>query len=180
MRILKENTAAAVIDIQERLFPHMHDNEKLLKNCQKLIDGLQALEVPLIVTQQYTKGLGSTIPAISFRFFNFSYFEKATFSCFDDPIIREQLNSLNKPVLILFGIEAHVCVMQTCIDLIDNGFTTVVVEDCISSRNPDNKKTAIERMRQEGAVITGFESLLFELTRTSGDEVFRRISGIVK
>lgn len=180
MRILKENTAAILIDIQERLFPHMHEGEKLLQNCQKLIDGLQILTVPVLVTQQYTKGLGPTLPSISIKFFDFSFFEKITFSCFDDPSVKDQLKSLNRYFIVLFGIEAHVCVLQTCIDLIENGYKPVVVEDCVSSRNLNDKKTAIGRMRQEGALVTTFESLLFELTRTAGNDVFKRISGIVK
>ncbi|NMC38329.1 MAG: isochorismatase family protein [Bacteroidales bacterium] len=180
MRILKDNTAAIIIDIQERLFPHMHDSEKLLQNCQKLIDGLQVLSVPMLVTQQYTRGLGQTHPLISIRFLDFSFFEKIAFSCFDEPSVKEQLNSLNRKFIVLFGIETHVCVLQTCVDLIENGYMPVVVEDCVSSRNLCDKETAIGRMRQEGALITTFESLLFELTRTAGNEVFKRISGIVK
>jgi nicotinamidase-related amidase len=103
-----------------------------------------------------------------------------SFSCFDEPIVREHLNSLNRSIIILFGIEAHVCVMQTCIDLIENGYKPVIVEDCVSSRNINDKKISIERMRQEGALVTTYESLLFELTRFAGNEVFKRISGIVK
>jgi nicotinamidase-related amidase len=180
MRIIKENTAAIVIDIQERLFPHMYESEKLLQNCQKLIDGLHVLTIPIIATQQYTKGLGPTLPSVSIRFFEFSFIEKMSFSCFDEPIVREHLNSLNRSIIILFGIEAHVCVMQTCIDLIENGYKPVIVEDCVSSRNINDKKISIERMRQEGALVTTYESLLFELTRFAGNEVFKRISGIVK
>ncbi len=180
MKILKEQTAAMIIDIQERLFPHMHEKERLLQNCQKLIDGLQVLAIPIVITQQYTKGLGPTIPAISIRFYDFSYYEKISFSCLDEQTIMEKLNSLERNNIILIGIETHVCILQTCIDLIERGFKPVVVEDCVSSRSLNDKKMAILRMRQEGALITTFESLLFELTRIAGDDVFKRISGIVK
>jgi len=180
MRILKDDTAAIIIDIQERLYPVISDGEKLLQNCLKLIDGLQLLSLPVIITQQYTKGLGPTIPSVVEKFSEFSYIEKISFSCFDEPSVREKLLSLKTHNILLCGIEAHVCVLQTCLDLLENGFMPVVIEDCVSSRNLNDKKIAIERMRQEGARITTFESLLFELTRRAGSEVFKRISGIVK
>ena len=180
MRILKEDTAAIIIDIQERLYPVISDGEKLLQNCLKLIDGLQLLSLPVIITQQYTKGLGPTVPSVIQKFSEFSFIEKISFSCYDEPSVREKLLSLKTHNILLCGIEAHVCVLQTCLDLLENGFMPVVIEDCVSSRNLNDKKIAIERMRQEGARITTFESLLFELTRRAGSEVFKRISGIVK
>lgn len=180
MRILKEDSAALIIDIQERLFPVMSESEKLLENCLKLIDGLQVLSVPLIVTQQYTKGLGPTIPSVVSEINGFNYYEKISFSCLDEPKINEALDSLNKHFVILCGIETHVCVLQTCLDLLELGCHPVVVEDCVTSRNLNDKMIAIERMRQEGALVTTFESLLFELTRVAGSELFKKISGIVK
>lgn len=180
MRILKEDTAAIIIDIQERLFPVISEGRRFLQNNLKMIDGLQALSVPFIITQQYTKGLGPTIASVVQKFSDFSYIEKISFSCFDEPLVKEKLQAFNRHKIIICGIEAHVCVLQTCLDLLDNGFLPVVVEDCVSSRNLNDKKIAVERMRQEGARITTFESLLFELTRRAGNEVFKRISGIVK
>ena len=180
MRILKDDTAAIIIDIQERLFPVISEGRRFLQNSLKLIDGLQVLSVPIVVTQQYTKGLGPTIPSVVEKFSEFSYIEKISFSCFDEPSVRENLLSLKKHNIILCGIESHVCVLQTCLDLLENGLMPVVIEDCVSSRNLNDKKIAIKRMRQEGACITTFESLLFELTRKAGDDEFKRISGIVK
>lgn len=180
MRILKEDSVALIVDIQEKLFPVMSEGEKLLQNCLKLIDGLQVVSVPLIVTQQYTKGLGPTLPSISGRITPFEYFEKNVFSCLDEPAVKDRLASLNRKFVVIFGIEAHVCVLQTCIDLLEKGYVPVVAEDCISSRNHGDKETAVGRMRQEGAVVTTYESLLFELTRRAGTEVFKKISGIVR
>lgn len=180
MRILKEASAALIIDIQEKLFPAMAESEKLLQNCLKLIDGLQVLSVPLIVTQQYTKGLGPTLPSVVSGINEFHCYEKISFSCLDEPNIKEAIDSLNKHFVILCGIETHVCVLQTCLDLLELGCKPVVVEDCVTSRNLNDKMIAIERMRQEGALVTTFESLLFELTRVAGSEVFKKISGIVK
>jgi nicotinamidase-related amidase len=180
MRILQNETAAVVIDIQERLLPHIYDGERILQNCLILIDGLKILSVPVIITQQYTKGLGPTVSPVVQRFSEFTYVEKTSFSCYEEPAFREKISLTGRQNAILCGIESHVCVLQTCLDLIDDGFRPVIVKDCISSRKPDDKETAIERMRQEGAIITTLESLLFELTRRAGSELFKNISRLVK
>jgi len=180
MRILKDDAIAVVVDIQERLLPHIHQWELTLQNCLKLIDGLQVLSVPMLVTQQYTKGLGNTDPSIVNIITGFSHIEKITFSCCGEPAITEKLSALGKKNVILCGIESHVCVLQTCLDLIDAGYNPVVVEDCVSSRKPNDKTIAIERMRQEGARITTLESILFELTKCAGTETFKSISKLVR
>ena len=180
MRILKNETAAVVIDIQEKLLPHMHDGPKVLENCAKLIAGLQILSVPVIVTQQYTKGLGPTDPSIAGKFPEFRYIEKTAFSCLDEPAFKKEITGTGKQNVIICGIESHVCVLQTCLDLLDGGYNPVIVEDCVSSRNPDDKRVSIRRMRQEGARITTCESILFELTRFSGNEIFKAVSRLVK
>jgi nicotinamidase-related amidase len=180
MRILQNETAAVVVDIQERLLPHIFQWEQTLQNCLKLIDGLQVLSVPILVTQQYTKGLGPTDPSIVTKISGFSHIEKNTFSCCGEPAFTEKLSYLGKKNIILCGIETHVCVLQTCLDLIESGFIPVVVEDCVSSRKHNDKVIAIERMRQEGARITTMESILFELTRSAGTETFKSISKLVK
>ena len=180
MRILKEKVAAVIVDIQEKLLPHIHDSDIMLRNCLKLIEGLKILSVPLIVTQQYTRGLGPTVPSIVKMFPEFMYIEKISFSCLDEPAFKKELTVLGKSDVILCGIESHVCVLQTCMDLLETGIIPVIVEDCVSSRKPEDKIIAIERMRQEGARITSMESLLFERTRVAGNENFKLISGIVK
>ncbi len=180
MRILQNETAAVVVDIQERLLPHIHDYGKVLENCLKLVEGLQILSVPLLVTQQYTKGLGPTNPSLAAKFDEFRHIEKTAFSCCEEPSFKEEISGLGKKNIILCGIETHVCILQTCIDLLEEGYAPVVVEDCVSSRNPGDKQVAIERMRQEGATITTSESILFELTRRSGTDTFKRISKLVK
>lgn len=180
MRILQNQTAAIVIDIQEKLLPHMHDSGKTLHNNLKLIEGLQVLSVPLFITQQYTKGLGATVPAIVQNFPEFSYIEKLSFSCYAVTDLADKIELSGKKNIILSGIETHVCVLQTCLDLLEAGLNPIIVEDCVSSRKPDDKKAAIERMRQEGAVITTMESILFELTGAAGNEIFKSISRIIK
>ena len=180
MRITKDNTAAVIIDIQERLYPHMYNREELERNVGILISGLHILKVPLLITEQYSKGLGKTIPAISERLENFEPIEKISFSCCDDSRFLKELNMLNKKFVILAGIETHVCVLQTVLDLIDSGFHPVLVEDCVSSRKENDKKIAVERIRSEGAIITTYESILLELCRVAGTETFKQISGLIK
>jgi len=180
MRIIREHAAAVIIDVQERLFPHMHEKDRLSENLCKLVQGLKLLEIPILLMQQYTKGLGETIEPVRRLMPDVAHMEKKAFSCCDESVFMEQCRALAKPYIIVMGIEAHVCVLQTVVDLIAAGYVPVLTEDCVSSRREHDKKIAVERMRSEGAVVTTSESLLFELCRVSGTEVFKEISRLVK
>jgi nicotinamidase-related amidase len=180
MRILRENSIGLVIDIQERLVPAMEESEVFVENSKKLIQGLQILGLPLLVTQQYTKGLGETIEEVKALIPDFQYIEKKDFSCFDEPVFAEKLAGSEKKTVIICGIESHVCVLQTAIDLKAAGYTPVVVLDCVSSRSFDNVDLAAERFRHEGIMMTSYESVLFELTRSAGAPGFKEISKLVK
>lgn len=180
MRILADKSAGLIIDMQERLYPFIHNHEQLTRNTVILIEGLKALGVKTMVTEQYTKGLGFTIPPLRDLLQDIKFIEKQAFSCCDEPAFCEELALAAPQHVIIAGIETHVCVLQTTVDLINCGYKPVVVEDCVGSRNPNDKAIAIERMRDEGAIITTYESLLFELLRYSGTEVFKKISKLVK
>jgi len=180
MRIPRDNSTALIIDIQERLLPHIHENEKVSTNTPILIKGLQALSVPVYVTQQYSKGLGATISSIESLFDPFRHIEKTAFSCCDEPEVIKIIEGGGQKFIILAGIESHVCILQTTIDLLERNYVPIVIVDCISSRNPDDKKIAIHRMRKEGAIISTCESMLFELCRYSGTEEFKSISKLIK
>ena len=180
MRILRDRTAGLVIDIQEKLFPFISGNETLSLNAGILIKGLQVLQIPILVTEQYTRGLGPTIQPIQQLFSGETPVEKLAFSCCDDPSFMDRLAALNKKFIVITGIESHVCVLQTTIDLLERDFIPVVVEDCVSSRRLNDKQMAVARMRRMGAVITTYESVLFELLRYSGTEEFKAISKLVK
>lgn len=180
MRILRDQTAAVMIDIQEKLYPVMYNKEALLDRLVILVKGLKLLKIPVVAAQQYTKGLGETIEPLRSLFSDFTIVEKTCFSCCDEPVLMDEITALDKKSIIVAGIESHVCVLQTVTDLLEKGYTPVVIADCISSRNPYDKEIAVERMRSEGAVITTCESILFELCRTSGAEEFRSISKLVK
>ena len=180
MRITKENTIGLIIDIQERLVPAMFENELLLKNCCILINGLNELGIQLVVTQQYTKGLGETAREIRDIISDFNYIEKRDFSCCDEPVFAEKLKNLGAENIIICGIESHVCVLQTAVDLKAAGYNPVVVMDCVSSRAPESIEIAKERFRFEGIMMTSYESILFELTRSAAAPEFKAISKLVK
>lgn len=180
MRILADNTTALVIDLQERLVPVVSNKEQLIKNCQILIQGLQALDIELAVTHQYSKGLGVTIPEIQECITNFQPIEKADFSCLDEVGYASWLKETGKKNVIICGVESHVCVLQSAIDLKDAGYNPIVVLDCVSSRTEENKAMGIERLRHEGIMVTSYESILFELTRSAKAPAFKTISKLVK
>ncbi len=181
MRILAEDTMALVIDFQERLVPVINNNEELIHNTEILIKGLQTLGVPTLVTQQYTKGIGMTVPALTEAIGEgFTYFDKITFSCAEDSTIIHSIEEMGKKNIIVCGIEAHICVLQTVIDLIAKGYQVILVEDCVGSRKDSDRLVGIRRAVAEGAVITSYESILFELTRVAKTEVFKEISRLIK
>jgi nicotinamidase-related amidase len=180
MRIPVEQSTALIIDIQEKLFPHMQERQVLSDNCRKLIQGLTVLDVPFILTEQYPKGLGPTIETVKNLLPEMNPLEKITFSCCKSETFNVQLALLKRKNVIVAGIEAHVCILQTVVDLIEQSYQPVVIEDCISSRKMNDKSVAVQRMRQEGAIISTCESILFELCRQAGTEKFKLISKIVK
>ncbi len=180
MRIVKENTLAVIIDLQDKLFPHMAEKDILERNVRILVKGLKILNITCLVTEQYTKGLGFTIPSVKSSFENDIFIEKTSFSCCDTAGFMASLQELRPVNIIVAGIEAHVCVMQTVNDLCEKGFKPVVVADCISSRKESDKLYALERMKTEGAIISTCESVLFEILRFSGTEQFKAVSRLIK
>jgi nicotinamidase-related amidase len=181
MRLKKEECCAVIIDIQYRLFPHIYDFEQIELNCARLIEGLNILNLPLLFTEQYPKGLGPTISSLRGLIkTDTKPIIKSDFSCCGEPDFMEAVESTGRKNVIIAGIEAHVCVLQTVIDLIESGYQPVLVGNCVSSRKRVDRDFAIERMRGEGAIVTTYESLLFELLETSKSEEFKGISNLVK
>ncbi|MDF2485294.1 MAG: hypothetical protein K0R46_1462 [Herbinix sp.] len=181
MRITAEDTMALVIDFQERLVPVIEHQEELIHNTEILVKGLQALKIPIIVTQQYTKGIGMTVPSLVELFGeNFTYEDKVTFSCAENETILHKIQETGKKNIIVCGIEAHICVLQTVIDLIALGYHVILVEDCVGSRKEDNRQIGIKRAILEGAIPTSYESILFELTRVAKTDTFKEISRLIK
>lgn len=176
MRIQKENAIALVIDYQEKLVPVMHKKETLIHNSAILLAGLDVLGVPMVITQQYTKGLGGTVKEIMGAAGSEEYIDKISFSAFD--CVKEAIQG--KKYVIVCGIETHICVLQTVIDLAAAGYIPVVVADCVSSRKESDKKIALQRMKDEGAIVTTYESVLFELLKVAGTETSKKIQRLIK
>lgn len=180
MRIKKDEVIGLVIDVQGKLLPHMYEADKVEEGIVKLAKGLAYLDIPVVVSEQYRKGLGETVESVSSVVVDYNPLEKKSFSCLDERILNDAIFSKNKKYVIISGIETHICVMQTAIDMIEAGLIPIIVEDAVSSRKESDKNIAIERLRSEGAIITTIESILFELTRFSGSEVFKNISKLIK
>lgn len=181
-RIAREDTQSMVIDVQERLTPHIYDHQNIVKQIVTLIKGLQVLGIPIMLNEQYKKGLGDTLPEIRDTLVgnNAKSFEKVTFSACDNDDSWNHLAQQNRSTVLLFGVETHVCIMQTALDLLDNGMQPVIIGDAVGSRFPYDKKQAIRRIRRAGGVITTVESILFELCRSSKDPAFKTISNLIK
>lgn len=181
-RIMRDNAQAMVIDVQEKLSPHIYRHDEIVQKITTLIQGLQLLGVPIMLNEQYKKGLGETLPEIMsvLDTSKAKTVEKVTFSACDNDEAWNHIAQQNRTSVIVCGVETHVCVMQTVLDLLDNGMQPVVIADATGSRDSYDRRQAIRRMRRAGAVITTTEAILFELCRSSKEEVFKDISQLIK
>jgi nicotinamidase-related amidase len=176
----RTNALLIVIDIQGNLAQAMYDKENLFANNVKMIQGSKAFNLPIIVTEQIPQKLGQTLSVISQELNGIVPIVKETFSCWDDQNFIKQLTALSRKHIVLTGIECHVCIYQTALDLISNGYTVHLVSDAVSSRTPENRQVGIDAMKSAGAHITSTEMVLFELLRTAADPKFKEIFKIVK
>ncbi len=172
----KDNTALLIIDIQDRLANVMKMREDVIKNCLHLIELAKMLNIPVVLTEQYPKGLGPTVNEIKEQLPVYQPIEKLTFSCCEEPNFLNEIKKLNKKSIILTGMETHICVLQTCIGLLKEGFHVHLVRDAVCSREKENWKTGVEFMRDAGAVVTCTETVLFQLLKVAGTEEFKAIS----
>jgi len=175
-----DSTALLIIDIQEKILGVMNNPEMVISNTIKLIKGFKVLGLPIFFTEQYPKGLGPTAPQISQELDGLTPIQKMTFSCFGAENLFKEISEKNISQVVVAGIESHVCVQQTALDLIANDIQVNIAADAVSSRKELDYKTALERMRTHGAEITTAESVLFELLNVCGTDQFKAISKIVK
>ena len=180
MKLLAEDTMALVIDYQEKLIPVIYNNEEIVNKTSILIKGLRELVVPIIVSQQYTKGLGNTISPIAEALGDFEPFDKKSFSLIGDEDINRAIKHTGRRNVIVCGVEAHICVLQTLLDLSEEGYNVYLVEDCIGSRKENDKVMACRRAENEGGYITTYEAVLYELTGGAGNPHFKAISKLTK
>jgi len=171
-RLDRSTALLLIIDVQEKLMPVIANHEQVEANIVRLIRGAQILGVPILITEQYVKGLGHTVAPLREALGDaHKPIEKSCFSGY-----RE----LDRKQVIVAGVETHVCVYQTVSDLLANGYEVTLVADALSSRTIENKETALRRMMSDGAKLSSTEMALFELTVAAGTEEFRSISMLVK
>ena len=183
MRILPEESVCIIIDDQQKMLPTIYHHQELIANTKKLVLGLLSLQIPMMITEHYKKGLGETVPELKEvieTYENAKFFEKITFSAYRTEEIKQYIKSLNKKNIILCGVESHICVLQTAIDLQNDGHQVVLVADCIGSRTEENKKIALKRAEFEGVILITYESILFELLQKAGTPEFKTILNIIK
>lgn len=177
--LAQEKTVLMVIDIQERLVPALPDSLEVIKNTNTLITVSSKLNIPIIATEQYPKGLGKTVAEIDFTNKEVSVFEKMTFSGCTDEVLTA-LKQLGRKKIIITGMETHVCVFQTVKDLLAQGFQVFVVEDAVCSRAEQNYRNGLSLMSAMGAVVTNTETVFFDLIKKSGTPLFKELSKLIK
>lgn len=179
MRIRKEDTMAIVIDYQEKILAAMAEKEELLRKSEILLKGLKAMEIPMVLTTQYAKGLGNNVEQITEAMGVSEAIDKGCFSVFASDEVKAALPRGRKNVIIC-GIEAHICVLQTIIDMKEAGYQPILVTDCVTSRSLADKEIALLRAQQEGALLTTTEAVLYELMETSKAPEFKTVSALIK
>ena len=178
MRILPDYTIFVMVDIQEKFHPHIHSIDSVIRNASILNKAAEILDIPLLITEQNPRGLGSTIQDIYLPQ-NHEKMVKSKFSIFEEDIdhyIREK----KKNMVILYGIEAHICIMQSVLEALSKDLIPIVVEDAVSSISLHNKEIAIRRITQEGGIVVSTEMLLFELIKDAIHPDFKSISKLIK
>lgn len=172
------DTALLVVDVQEKLMPHIANHEKIIPNISRLVDAAKLCAIPVVATEQYPKGLGATIAEVGDRLSD-PCLEKLTFSCVGDEAVRTQLSKLSRPKILLCGVETHVCIQQTAFDLMSEGYTVFLALDAISSRHEEDRQVALRRMESHGVIVTTVEACLFEWCQQAGTDLFREVRKLV-
>jgi nicotinamidase-related amidase len=169
-----------VVDIQERLVPAMEPDRPFIATAAKLLQAANALKIPVLASEQYPKGLGRTVPELAGLIPEADRYEKMEFSCYANGAIRQALAGVNRAQIVLAGIEAHVCVLQTALELAAAGSAVFVVADATASRRAESRETAFRRMVADGVTLVTLEMVLFEWLRSAADPEFRAISQLIR
>ncbi|HVJ41393.1 MAG TPA: hydrolase [Dongiaceae bacterium] len=179
MLIEHARSQLVLIDVQEKLLPAMADPAAVTRQMGILLAAARAMKVPIIASEQYPAGLGPTVPEIAAQLQRDEIVTKTEFSCYANPALGSRLET-GPGQLILAGIEAHVCVLQTALDLLKADRTVFIVADAISSRHPDSKTIALQRLAGAGAIIVTAEMVLFEWLRRSDRPEFKAVSRLIR
>ncbi|MDI9819299.1 MULTISPECIES: hydrolase [unclassified Legionella] len=176
MLLKKDQSCLLLVDVQEKLTPLVREPEALLSRCQWMIRLSIDLNIPLLVSEQYPRGLGSTIEPLKSLVSQEKSVEKVHFSCFQEPTFKHHLQLINKKQFVLIGIEAHVCILQTALDLLEAGYDVFVVVDAVSSRFELDYKYGLKRMKQAGVQLVTSEMVFFEWVGQAGTAEFKALS----
>ena len=177
----REDSVLVLVDCQEKLMPAMADAETLTRNLGRLLEGARLLGVPVLVTEQYPKGLGPTIPPLADRLPpDATRFVKLAFSAAGEEAFFDALEETGREQVLLVGVEAHICVLQTALDLVERGLSVQVAADAVASRDPRHVANALQRLTREGVIVTNHESALFEWLGVADGEAFKAISKLVR
>jgi len=175
----RKSTALVAIDVQDAFLPVIFEMGRVSENCAKLVKAFKVYGLPVLHTEQYPQGLGQTIPDLTVLFGD-EPVEKIEFSCMRNKAFKAALSKTKAKSLVLCGIEAHVCVLQTALDALAAGYEVYVVEDAISSRKKTDWETAVKRLHQAGAHSVSTEMIIFQMMEKAGTEEFKQIRAIVK
>lgn len=165
-----------LVDVQEKLTPLVHEHARLVTHCHWLLTIAKLMEIPIVVSEQYPKGLGGTVAELAPFITKENYITKTHFSCAEDPVALTTIKDTQRDQVVLIGIEAHVCVLQTALGLHDQDFNVFVVADVIASRDIQDKKFALKRMQHSGIHVVTREMVVFEWLKKSNTELFKTIS----
>ncbi len=175
MLINAASSCLLVVDVQERLTPAIHEGVRVVENTGWLIKLAREVDVPIRVTEQYPKGLGHTVPEVRSLILDEEVMEKIHFSCMASDHIRREMASLGRRQIIVAGTEAHVCVLQSSLSLLQEGYEVYLVADAVSSRRPQDVQAALERLRHEGVRVVTREMVAFEWLNRADTDLFRKV-----
>jgi nicotinamidase-related amidase len=176
-----ERTALVVVDLQEKLLPAIADHERVLRNSVLLLRLAEVLALPVVLTTQYQRGLGPTVPEVTQAAGGTVPFDKVTFGCFGSPEFLARLAALGgRDQLLVAGIESHICVAQTVVGALEKGYTVHVASDAVGSRSQENRAVGLGRMEKAGALVSSTEMAIYELLGTSDAAAFKKMLPLLK
>jgi nicotinamidase-related amidase len=178
--LTKKNALLMVIDVQGKLANIVQDSERTQLNIKRLIEGAKILDLPVIATEQVPEKIGGTIEQIKDSLGDLPILSKNSSSCYSDTEIKKAIRDTGRDQVIVCGIETHICVYQTTLQLLADGFKVYLVRDAVSSRSIENKEIAVQRMINEGAKLASTEMVLFELQQVATGDQFRMLSKLIK
>lgn len=176
----KTNTGLVIIDVQEKLMPVVGQRERIVGNIKKLLLLSKLFHLPVILTEQYPKWLGATLPDIMGSLTYYNPIPKIHFNCCDVEAFNEQLSSKELKNIIVTGVESHICVFQTCVSLLNSGYHIHIPQDAVGSRTDENWRVGLELSNKAGAFITSTESVIYQILKKAGTKEFKQMLKVVK